>query len=387
MVSVPASCDGVAAPKAEASTKGLPEGVPPLTSIYFYPTERCNLHCPHCWVDPEWVRTPEEYKEKFSGENAEIAPETFRRVLQEAKPLGLQRVKFTGGEPFLRWDLEQFFYVCRDERIAFDIETNGTLIDDERAKVLKECGCFHTAVSLDSSTPDFHDRFRGVKGAWERAVRGIDHLKRHGHNIQVIQSLCRDNENEIEPLVKLAKEMGVGSVKINPVTPGGRGKEYAGKKGLDVETLIKKLPYCENELTNRHGIPVIFSLPMAFHSFEAIANNRIGRCNILNIIGLLSDGSISICGIGRTESGLISGNVGVESLEGIWVNGSIFKEIREKLPRGLGGACRKCIFKGACLGYCIAGSFARNRDLFAGYSICEEAEERGLSSKSRKAAR
>ncbi|MHC4598538.1 MAG: radical SAM protein [Planctomycetota bacterium] len=370
-------------PKPPKADRPEPGTVPPLQAIYFYPTERCNLRCPHCWVDPDWVKTPEEYQAKFSGENAEISQDMFRRVVQEAKPLGLARIKFTGGEPFLRHDIDGFFRICKEEEIPFDVETNATLVDGERARLMKECGCFHAAVSLDSPTPEFHDRFRGMKGAYEKTVQGIEHLKRYGHNVQIIQSLCKDNEDTLESMVRFAKEVGVSSLKINPVTPGGRGKKYFEHKACEIKTLIDMLPVAEKEYSNRYSIRVIFSLPMAFHSFEDIANNRIGRCAVFNIIGLLSDGSVSLCGIGKTEQELVAGRVDGRSLEEIWSNGKVFRDIREKLPRKLEGACKKCIFKGSCLGYCVANSFTMDRDLFSGYWFCTKASERSLFSKTR----
>jgi radical SAM protein with 4Fe4S-binding SPASM domain len=199
----------------------------------------------------------------------------------------------------------------------------------------------------------------------------------------VISSLCRDNEADLEAMVKFARELGVHSLKINPVTPGGRGRTFFEKKGCDVETLVKLAPVAEKEWTERHGIRVIFSLPMAFHSFDDIANNRIGRCHILNIIGLLADGSVSICGIGKTEPDLVAGVAGGTPLEEIWKNGAVFRDLRANLPKKLGGACRKCIFKGTCLGHCLAVSYTMFGDLYSGYWICDVASEKGLLRKSR----
>jgi SynChlorMet cassette radical SAM/SPASM protein ScmF len=309
----------------------------------------------------------------------------FRRVVQEAKPLGLGRVKFTGGEPFLRHDLDAFFEICKAAEIPFDIETNGTLIDETRARFMKTCGCFHVAVSIDSPEPAFHDRFRGVKGSWERAVGAVEHMKRHGHNIQIIQSLCRDNENTLESMVRFAKELGVQSIKVNPVTPGGRGKKYFAQKACDIRTLIDLLPVAEREYEERYGIRVIFSLPIAFHRFEDIANNRLGRCHILNILGLLADGSVSLCGIGRTEPALVAGRLNGDSLEQIWSHATVFRSLRNALPKKLRGACKRCIFKGTCLGYCVANNYTLEGDLFSGYWFCNLAEEKSLFTESRQA--
>ena len=70
----------------------------PLHSIYFYPTESCNLRCIHCWIHPVHAADKTAYD---SQNRKNITVETKERVVQDALPLGLGHIKFTGGEPFL----------------------------------------------------------------------------------------------------------------------------------------------------------------------------------------------------------------------------------------------------------------------------------------------
>ena len=71
----------------------LPEGVPPLTSLYMYIAGSCNLACRHCWISPTYE--PDNTKGQF------LKLEYIKKAVTEAKPLGLQSVKLTGGEPML----------------------------------------------------------------------------------------------------------------------------------------------------------------------------------------------------------------------------------------------------------------------------------------------
>lgn len=355
-----------------------PPRLPRLSAIYFYPTQDCNLRCPHCWVDPPFVPDRKARAESGGSCGREMDGATFEALVLEAMPLGLNRVKFTGGEPFLRSDLCALMAVLHRNRVPFDIETNGTLVTSADARRMKRYGCFQASVSLDSSTPEFHDRFRGVKGAFRRAERGISRLLSAGLNVQVIMSLLTDNEDEIEPSIALAARLGANSIKVNPITPGGRGLGMFNKgKSIAPARLIELMKRAEKELAAKHRIPVVFSLPLAFQDFDAIKSDGFGRCHILNIMGILGDGSISMCGIGKEEPDLVVGRYPEISIEKAWRDGSVFKELREKLPRKLEGACGRCILKGVCLGYCRANAYTMDRNLMAPYWFCEAALKEG----------
>jgi len=335
-------------------------------------------------VDPDHVPDRKAYEASRKDGRAEISVDTFANLVAEARELGLSRVKFTGGEPFLRKDLLDFCRVLHSMEIGFDIETNATLLTAKEARSLPQLSCFQVAVSLDGASPAFHDRFRGVPGAHRRAVRGIRRLLSAGLNVQVILALTADNEAEVEPTIALAAKLGVHSFKINPVTPGGRAKKMMEQgHGMDPARLVDMLPHCEKTLAQRYGIPVCFSLPLSFQDFEVIRNDRFGRCNILNIMGVLGDGSISICGIGKEEPALVMGRYPKVRIADVWRNGSVFVELRENLPRKLEGVCGRCILKGVCLGYCRANAYALEKNLMAPYWFCELAQKEGKLRESR----
>ena len=196
----------------------LPEGVPRLNAFYLYLSASCNLRCRHCWITPE-----------FSGNKPmpgkTIDPEALRLAVTEAKSLGLSSAKLTGGEPMIHPQFKEIVDMLTAERISMNMETNGTLMTAEMAHHLKEkTNVSFISVSLDSPDPAEHDAFRGVKGAFARALQGLDYLAGAGYtNSQVIMSIHRGNLNRMEELVRLAAEHKAASVKFNPVTSTGRG--------------------------------------------------------------------------------------------------------------------------------------------------------------------
>jgi len=72
----------------------------------------------------------------------------------------------------MREDLPELVQFAVDSGIRAVISTNGTLITREKAAIFAGIGLSYMGVSLDG-TGEIHDKFRGVKGAFDAAVRGI----------------------------------------------------------------------------------------------------------------------------------------------------------------------------------------------------------------------
>jgi SynChlorMet cassette radical SAM/SPASM protein ScmF len=196
----------------------LPEGVPPLFTYYLYITNGCNLACRHCWITPSFVNG-----KPSPGDCLDI--DLLKLAVREGKKLGLSNAKLTGGEPLLHPKFIDIVDFLCSENIKMIMETNATLIDAQLAKYLiNNSTIWFVSTSLDSAKPETHDRFRGVKGAFQATIKGIGHLANAGFKPQVIMCPHRGNIHEVEDLVKLAVSLGAGSVKFNPVTPTGRGK-------------------------------------------------------------------------------------------------------------------------------------------------------------------
>ena len=348
---------------------------PQLSTLYFYLTSYCNLRCFHCWIAPEYldkVHAPEE-----------ASFDLLKSIIDQAMPLGLKHIKITGGEPFLSVNFLDLIDYASSKDLQFSIETNGSLIDEEKVKFLKEKGAKFIAVSLDGPDETVHEKVRGVKGCFKKTIEGIKFLKKRGLNVQVIMSVYKDNIGHVEDTISMAESLGVNSFKINCISCVERGRSLMDKGAIlsvsDYMTLDKKI---SGEIKSGHNIKIIFDIPPAFKPLKDIKNGM-ARCNIKNILGVLSDGRISICGIGENVDSLILGDISKEPLESIWKDNGILKRIREDLPHGLKGVCGDCIFKAYCMGKCRAEAYYRTNDLFSPFSFCEEALKSGLFPESR----
>ncbi|WP_135663662.1 GTP 3',8-cyclase MoaA [Halorhabdus rudnickae] len=137
-----------------------------LTGLRVSLTDRCNFDCVYCHNeglgDTRGPMAPAE---------EELSTEEVVRVLEVATDYGLEAVKFTGGEPMLRADLEEIVRRSPDE-LAISLTTNGTFLPD-RAKGLSAAGLERVNVSQDALDPEDFATLT-ESGAYDRVLEGVE---------------------------------------------------------------------------------------------------------------------------------------------------------------------------------------------------------------------
>jgi len=331
----------------------------------------CNLACRHCWIAPSFATASD------IGECLDF--HLFKTAIDEGIPLGLKKIKFTGGEPLLHPNFIKMADYATEKGIRSWMETNGTLLTSEIASYLKDKTSLNfISVSLDGAAASTNDSFRGMQGSFDQAIRGIEFLVNAGFKPQIIMSLFKGNFKEIEAMVKIAIDAGCGSLKFNIIQPSGRGEELVKEeKLLSIHELIDLGKWIENDLQKKFSIPLFFSWPMAFHSIRRLQTDNGANCSLLNILGVLSSGEIALCGIGIQEKDLIYGQLGKEKVNDIWKNSPGLKKLRAGIPNNLGGICGTCVFKNRCLGSCIAQNYHSTKQLTAPFWFCRDADKVG----------
>jgi SynChlorMet cassette radical SAM/SPASM protein ScmF len=356
----------------------LPEGVPPLSQYYVYMTAGCNLACQHCWLSPV-------YQPKGTT-GGHLDFELFKLALEEGIPLGLQSVKLTGGEPLLHPDFLRMVDLLNEKNLSLTIETNATLMTTAIARHLKEKSTLgHISISIDGAKSETHDRFRGVPGSYDKAVAGLKMLVEVGYHPQVIMSLHAGNVDEIEELVHLAESWGAGSVKFNLIQPSGRGETMIERgQVLNVQRLVEIGKWLEFDLQKRISIRLFYSWPMIFHSVDRLLKYGSDSCGVFNILGILANGSLAMCGIGMEIPELTYGQLGKDRVLDIWKNNKVLQDLRRDLPGKFEGICNECLFRNQCLGSCVAENYHLAQRLTAPFWFCQQAEEAGILPTQRK---
>jgi len=311
------------------------------------------------------------------------------KVLAEAKKLGLKAVKITGGEPFLRKEIFEVLEWLKNSKLRATVETNGTLIGEREAKALKGNKVSFMSVSLDGPDASTHEKLRGVKGSFIKAVEGIKNIRKYnpGLRMQIICSLWKHNKNNMKEMIEFCVKLGVFNLKINPIMNVSRADSMK-KKGelLTIKQILGTWNIMKKYLAKRkleNKFKLFFDVPPAFKSIEELKNSAFCFCGIKSLLGILGDGTISICGIGSVVKELAMGNIKDTSIKDVWENNKILKLIRNHMPSRLEGVCGKCMMKHFCLGKCRAEAYWENKSLLSPNTFCSTAYKEGIFPKNR----
>lgn len=354
---------------------------PALTDLYVYCTSGCNLACRHCWIDPVAAAPVARGNERY------LAPDLLADILEQGTALGLRAVKLTGGEPLLHPHVSLMLKSIADRGLNLRLETNATLLTDGHADLVAESRDAFAAVSLDGSTSEIHDQIRGVRGCFDKAVRGIAALIARGIHVQIIMTIMRANYRHVDDVIRLGRQLGVRSVKLNVLQPSGRAVVISAKGGgLSIAESVELGRRVEQDYPLDATFRVYFDHPPAFIPLGRLLFSESAEpsgCGIHHILGVLSDGSYALCGVGANYRELSFGHAERDSLAAVWNDAPVLRSLRSGLPNRLGGVCGRCVHKMTCLGMCVAQNFLAGGGLFGPHWYCAAAAAAGLFPASR----
>jgi Fe-coproporphyrin III synthase len=174
---------------------------------------RCNLKCIHCYAQSRDM----EYKD-------ELTTRQGKELIDDLAQFGSPVILFSGGEPTMRKDLPELAMHARDKGMRAVISTNGTLIDEKMAKVLKDIGLSYVGVSLDGMR-ETNDKFRGVPGAFDAALQGMRNCKKEGIKVGLRFTINKKNAQDIPAIFDLLEEEGIPRVCFYHLVYAGRGSK------------------------------------------------------------------------------------------------------------------------------------------------------------------
>ncbi len=269
----------------------------PPTQVHVSVTDRCNLPCVHCAIHRKKTK--------------DLPTEAWLRFFDDlAGWLGEAGVNFAGGEPLIRTDLERLITHAVAKGFTTTFNTNGWLLTQERAASIADTGVSIVYVSLDGMDEDLVDHTRGKRGAFRRAIQGIEHLRvRAGPQIIVATILHGQNASQIPALLDYVRQRELQLV-IQPLyqtfdepyDPGWHHHSELWPKDMGVlEAAIDQLvavrqewgPVC-NPIAQLEGIRQYFRAPdvhnglacRAGHSDLAVdAQGKLRLCFMLDPIG------------------------------------------------------------------------------------------------------
>ena len=303
-------------------------------------TKKCNLRCPHCYME--------------AGRKAEdeLATEECLELIGEMKALGTEMLILTGGEPLLRKDIYEIARYASDQRIWVVMGTNGVLITDRVAEKMVACGVKGVGISIDSLDPAKHNSFRGGPDAWEYSVKALDICRAHGLEVLVQTTIMDMNYAEVPRLIEFAREKGAWSFNLYFLVQTGRGQEMNDLSAEGTEEMLSYLVGVQDQ----HK-PMLVRSKCAPH-FKRISYERglggleSGGCMAgSEYCRITPEGNVTPC----PYMTVVAGNVRETSFTEIWESSPVLLQLRD--ARNLKGRCGVCEFNELC-GGCRCRAYA-----------------------------
>ncbi|MFQ5873029.1 MAG: radical SAM protein [Dehalococcoidia bacterium] len=306
-------------------------------------TSGCNLACAHCYLDAG------------RRNEGELTTSEGLDLVGQMAEVGTEMLILTGGEPLLRRDIFDLAKCASRKGIAVVMGSNGTLITEKVAHRLADSGVMSVGISLDSVDSADHDSFRGLPGAWAKAVKGIEMCQAVGVRVLLQTTVTSWNRAQLAQLLEFACEKRVEGVTFYFLVCTGRGEELTDITPDQYEQTLSYLVDAQNFYQG-----MMIRARCAPH-VRRIASQKgsalLGSAGCMAATGycrITSDGDVTPC----PYLPLVAGNVRKKNLRQIWGGSPLFQAFRR--PE-LTGRCGACEFREACVG-CRARAFAAGGD-------------------------
>ncbi len=338
-------------------------------------TRTCNLRCTHCYSDSA--------AQKYTGE---LTFDEGCALLDDLASYGVPAVLLSGGEPLARPDLLRLAEYARSIGIKLTLSTNGTLIDERAAARIKELGFTYVGVSFDGVGAT-NDRFRGVEGAFERALRGIRNLKAVGQKVGLRLTLTPATVADLDPIFDFIERERIERACFYHLVPAGRGSSLGTLAPEATRGALERIFARTRALADAGDPREILTVDNhADAAYAAMWLEREGAPHAVEAAAALrwNGGGNNSSGIGIADIDWLGnvhpdqflqtitlGNVRERPFSEIWSDPAqpILSKLRERRAH-VEGRCRDCRFFGTCGGNFRARAYALTGNLWASDPGC-----------------
>ena len=174
---------------------------PPFIVSYSI-TTKCNLRCKHC------------YSDSVEAAPDELSTEEALRFMDDLSRWGIRLLVIDGGEPLCRPDVLDIVKYASSKGIRTTVGSNGTLIDEAMARKMLDAGVKAVAISVDAADANTHDSFRGMTGAFEQTIRGMEACRATGLPFQLNMVIRKETMSQLDDMLRLAVESGANAAEL-----------------------------------------------------------------------------------------------------------------------------------------------------------------------------
>jgi len=343
-------------------------------------TQRCNLKCVHCYaqaIDPE-------------GKD-EISTDQGKAIIDDLAAFGAPVMLFSGGEPLVRKDLPELASYAVSKGMRAVISTNGTLITKDKARELKSIGLSYVGISLDGGEAT-HDKFRGVPGAFKKAMQGVDNCQAEGLKVGLRFTVNKRNFEEVPTIFRILREKEIPRVCFYHLVYSGRGSELIKEDLTHEQTRrLVDLIMDETKALFDAGLPkevlTVDNHADGPYVYQRLLKENPERAKQVMELLQFNEGNNSGRGIGCISwDGQVHadqfwrihtfGNVLERPFSEIWTDPSIelLHKLKDKKAH-VGGRCAKCQYLNICGGNFRARAEAYYGDIWAQDPACYLTDE------------
>lgn len=331
-------------------------------------TRACALKCLHCRAEAQYHRHPDE-----------LTTEEGFQLIDQIAEMGSPLLVFTGGDPLMREDIFELMDYGIKKGLRVSMTPSATpKVTKAAMEKSKKLGLARWAFSLDGSTSEIHDQFRGVAGSFDLTLKSFQYLRELEMPIQVNTTVSRYNIDDLENIATKIEELGAELWSIFFLVPTGRGQMKDMISPVQHEEVFRWL----SELNKK--VPYAIKTTAAPHYrrflLEESKNNGLSREKMEDHIGRaagINDGKgfIFVSHTGEVyPSGflpLVVGNIKEDNLATIYRNSPILKDLRN--PDLYLGKCGTCNYRQLCGGsraraYAVTGNYLES-DPFCIYNL------------------
>ncbi|MCR1934151.1 GTP 3',8-cyclase MoaA [Clostridium tepidum] len=250
-------------------------------------TDRCNLRCIYC-MPPEGILKKDH--------NDIMRYEEIFNVIKTASLLGIDKVRFTGGEPLILKNIDKLIYNTSKISSIRDIAmtTNAVLLED-RVEDLKKAGLKRLNISLDSLKKD---RFRSITrgGDINKVFKSIEKSLSIGMRPIKINTVIMKgiNDDEIEEFMNLTKEYPI-SVRFIELMPIGEGRKLYKDSYMSSEEIISKNRDFIPVETDKSSTALLYKFKGSKENIGFISPMSCKFCSGCNRVRLTSEGTLKPC--------------------------------------------------------------------------------------------
>jgi AdoMet-dependent heme synthase len=329
-------------------------------------TQSCDLACKHCRAAAQPIAHPDQ-----------LTTAEGKKLIDQIAEMHIPIFVFTGGDPLKRPDLYELIRYCDEKGVKVAVTPSATpLLTRDAIFKMKEAGVVRLGISLDGSSPEIHDKFRGLPGAWARTIQAVEWAGEAGLPIQVHTTISRHNADDLDNLCALFEKLNIVMWNVFFLVPVGRGQLDDLLSGEEFENVFGKIYELSNrvkfqiktteamhyrryllqnnlkerQMGHGHGHPAGVAREYEPGAPEADVKTRTANWMTRRVND--GKGFLFVSHMGNVyPSGFLpihAGNIREKGLADIYQNSPIFKALRD--TGRLEGKCGACEYKEICGG-------------------------------------